>query len=62
MVATGSSTVMFIFRNTCLDLKQNNAAFVTLTSMTVAMINGHLRRQGVSLLLHELTQGQGSQT
>ena len=62
VVATGYSTVLFIFRNTCLDLEQNNAAFVTSTSMTAAMINGHLRRQGVSLLLHELTQGQGSET
>jgi len=47
-----------------LDLEQNDVAFAMSTSMTAAMINGHLRRggSGVSLLLDELTQGQGSET
>lgn len=57
--------LIFIFlRNPCLDLEQNDVAFAMSTSMTAAMINGHLRRggSGVSLLLDELTQGQGSET
>lgn len=51
-------------RNPCLDLEQNDVAFAMSTLMTAAMINGHLRRggSGVSLLLDELTQGQGSET